>query len=91
MISGRLTLDENRCVVVESDVSAGRRLSFLIAFSDDGTSWDEGRQAIRIPGRTLRVGETVRLDGSEASLGFNDWTVPPADRCRHLPIWLVGL
>lgn len=92
LLTGRLLLDENGCIVVQPDtLRPPAPARYLLAFSVDGTSWDERRKAIHIPGRTLRVGEEVQLGGSETGGSFDDWTVPPADACGHLPVWLVGL
>jgi hypothetical protein len=64
---------------------------YFVAFAAEGTSWNESAQSLRIPGKTLKVGEQIRVGGSEVAANRKiEWVRQPDPSCDVSHIWSVG-
>jgi hypothetical protein len=81
---------EGSCLYVRPP--AGERL--LLALTVPGVRWDAAAQALLVPGAgggTFRLGDTVRLGGSQASAAAlsNQWVQAPEGPCDTRRIWIA--
>jgi hypothetical protein len=67
------------------------RKEWLLAFAEDGASWDESRSTARFGTNSLRVGDHVAVGGSSLPGYTPKWVKPPAKGCATNPVWFVGL
>ena len=91
-----ILVQEDGCLLVQSDeqTAGGRRV--LLAFAEDGLEWDDGEAAVGIYGHQFRVGEPIRIGGSSWFGPDPDsrtvpltWIHPPSAQCRYDMIWGV--
>lgn len=83
--SGVLALD-GRCLVLDNRGSRTR-----LAFATPATTWDGAAGALRVGGRSFRLGTRVAVGGALFT-GAADrlaWVAPPVAECAG-PFWIVS-
>jgi hypothetical protein len=89
LIVGRVER-EGDCLYIAQDPST-KVPRMLLAFADNGVTWDEEEQAVQVAGKSVPVGAVLTAGGSEASsVASINWSTPPAPGCNTLRIWLLG-
>ena len=84
LLTGTLAREAECLYIVDS-----RGVKWLPAFAARGTSWNEAEESVTYVGKTIRVGDQVKVGGS-SPLAVEIWAAPPEGSCDSTRIWLVS-